>query len=103
MQQYHQQFTTVTSLVPLLRTTSDHSASLRIKEKPYDRLKYKMGRDLFPLTSVKQTNICCRWNMYMKTEILYLNQADKQHKIFHVHCTQQLLFSPWTGDVIPGN
>jgi len=39
----------VTSFGLLVRPSSDH-ASFRIKEKPYDHLNVKMGRDFIPLT-----------------------------------------------------
>jgi hypothetical protein len=77
MQQYHQSFTTVTSLGYLLRPTSNH-ALLRFKEKPYDRRKVKKGKISlsFDMSLTKQKQYGRR-NMYIKTEILFLNQERK--------------------------
>ena len=49
MQQHLQQFTMVTRCSHLFRPLSDH-ALFRIKEKPYNRLNVKMGRDLIRWT-----------------------------------------------------
>jgi len=51
MQQHNLQFTMVTSVGFLFRPSSDH-VSFRIKEKPFNRLNVKMGRDFFPLTQI---------------------------------------------------